>query len=295
MKQPPEMQHQEMPDPLAPAQIKSTATRVALILGACWIVGGLVFGIIQSEPGKYIALGIPGAVTVVVLGLLVWTVKRTQSAREVASVLKGADTTEGRQAALEKLRSGKKKKNDPATIFAQAQLEMQEDPKKALATLETLDLNRVMGPVADEARAQRAMIHLSLGQVNLARQLVDNVELKRAQDSRSRAMITAISAEALSRSGEAKRALDMLELVDMDEESVAPMKPQLLRGYAFAYAALTRTKELRRVLRAMTKIDARLLGGFLQGKSHPLLQKEARKILEQSGAVPRKMQVQRMK
>ena len=45
-----------------------------------------------------------------------------------------------------------------------------------------LAANKVMGTVADEARSQRAMIHLTLGQVNLARQLVDNIELKRNQD-----------------------------------------------------------------------------------------------------------------
>ena len=53
-----------------------------------------------------------------------------------------------------------------------------------------------MGSIADEARSQRAMIHLTLGQVNLARQLVDNIELKRHQDPRSRAMIGAIAADS---------------------------------------------------------------------------------------------------
>jgi hypothetical protein len=44
----------------------------------------------------------------------------------------------------------------------------------------------------------------------------------------------------------------------------------------------------------MLEIDLRLLGGFLNNKKvHPLLQKEAKQLLEQSGQVPRKMQFQR--
>jgi hypothetical protein len=46
-------------------------------------------------------------------------------------------------------------------------------------------------------------------------------------------------------------------------------------------------------LRKLVEQDARLLGGFMGKKTHPLLQREARKLLEQSGAVPRKMVVQR--
>lgn len=294
MKQPLSGKPGELPDPFGPEQVKSTAIRIGLILAACWLVGGLVFGILQSQTAKYVALGIPAAISVVVLGVLVWTVRRTRAAREVASVIAGAQTPEEREAAIEQLKN-RNKKNDAAAIFAQAQLEMQEDPKKALSTLESLDLSRVMGPVADEARVQRALIHLSLSQVSLARQLVDNVDIKRAKDPRSRAMIAAVSAETFARSSDAKRALDMLELVDMEDEQLAPMKPQLLRAFAFAYAAQTKTKDLRRVLRQMSKIDVRLLGGFLQGKTHPLLQKEARRTVEQSGAVPRKMQVQRMR
>src|SRR5690606_29496777 len=154
-------------------------------------------------------------------------------------------------------------------------------------------LSKMMGPMADEARIQRAMIHLSLSQVGLARQLVDNVELKRAQDPRSRAMSAAVCAEAWARSGDAKRGLDTLELLDFEDEQLAQLLPQLYRAQAFCYAALTKPKELRRSLRSLMKIDVRLLGGFLQGKTHPLLQREARRMVEQSGAVPRKMQVQR--
>jgi len=283
---------EDIPDPFAPGAMKSTIIRVSLILGAIWLVGGLVAGMSQSDLTTKIALAVPALITVTVLGVLVWTLRRTKSARAVAEVLKGVETAEQREAAIQTLESTGKK-NDPATVFAKAQLQMQEDPKKALATLETINLHKVMGAVADEARSQRAMIHLSLGQVSLARQLVDNIELKRQQDPRSRAMMAAISSEAWARSGEGKKALNTLKLFELNDAQLVQLKPQLLRAYAFAYAHTAKSKELKRTLRQMVGIDARLLGGFLQGKGHPLLQKEAKKMLEQSGAVPRKMQVQR--
>lgn len=283
----------EMPDPFGPEQMKSTLVRVGLIVAAVWAVGGLIAGMMSlSETWFWTALGVPALITVVVIGVLIWTVRRTKSARAVAEVLRGVETPEQRQAAIAKLESSGKKA-DPAKIFAKAQLEMQDDPKKALATLEQIDLSKVMGGVADEARAQRAMIHLTMGQVNLARQLVDNIELKRQQDARSRAMMGAIASEAWARSGDARKAIETLELFDLGQEEYQQLKPQLLRSYAYAYAHSSKSKELKRTLKQMLKIDARLLGGFLQGKAHPLLQKEAKKMLEQSGVVPRRMQVQR--
>lgn len=267
-------------------------TRIGLILLGIWMLAGLIYSVWPS--GGYIPLAVAGALTIAAVGLLVWTLRRATSARNVASLLASVQSPEDRKAAIEKLES-QGKKNDPASVFARAQLEAQEDPRKALSTLESLDLGKMLGPVADEARGQRAMLHLGLGEVSLARQLVDNIDVKRASDPRSRAMLGAICAEAWARSGDAKRALDTLDVFDMKDDALAPLMPQLLRAYAFAYAVTTRSKDLRRVLRRMIGIDARLLGGFLQGKTHPLLAKEAKRALEQSGAVPRRMQIQRMR
>lgn len=272
--------------------LKSMLSRVGLILVGLWLLALLVYAVWPS--GGYIPLAVAGALSLGAVGLVVWTLRRASSARDVAALLAAVQTPEDRKAALEKLES-QGKKNDSATTFARAQLEAQEDPRKALATLETLDLGKLLGPVADEARGQRAMLHLGLGEVSLARQLVDNIDVKRATDPRSRAMLGAICAEAWARSGDAKRALDTLDVFDQKDEALAPLMPQLLRAYAFSYAVTTKTKDLRRVLRRMVGIDARLLGGFLTGKTHPLLAKEAKRMLEQSGAVPRRMQIQRMR
>ena len=292
LKKPAVSRPQNIPDPLGREQIKSIAIRLGLILLAVWLVGVLIAGVTTSSTGIAIALGIPGAITIALAVLVLWMVRQARKAKGVANLIRNIDTDEDRQAALQQLtdRAGKK---DPAAIFAKAQLELQEDPQKALATLEQIDLGKVMAPVADEARAQRAMIHLMQGQVNLARQLADNIELKRHQDAKTRAMMAAVMSEAWARSGQAKKGLDTLELFDLDDPDYNDLRPQLLRAFAYCYAYTGRTKDMRRMLRKLLDVDVRLLGGFMVKRTHPLLQKESRKLLEQSGQVPRKLQIQR--
>lgn len=290
LKAPP--QRGQMPDPLGSGQLKALLVRLSLILAGVWILFGSIAGFVSSSTWSTVLLAIPAALSVAAVGILVWTLRQAKTARGVASILSSVETDEDRKAALEKL-STDFKKGDTAAIFAKAQLELQEDPKKALATLETIDLSKVMAPVADEARGQRAMIHLTQGEVGQARQLVDNIDLSRHQDVRSRAMLSSVKAEALARSGDAKRATEMLNLFDPEEAALEQIRPQIYRALAYAAAHESDLTTMRRALRKLIAVDVRLLGGFMMKKTHPLLQKEAKKMLEQSGQVPKKMIVQR--
>jgi hypothetical protein len=284
-----------VPDPLSGEHLKGLLTRLGLPLLAAWVIGALVAGFSQSSTVQYIALGIPAALTIAAAGLVFWIVRQTRKARGVAGILQkaaGAGTKDERDAAIAALDS-QYKANDPTALFAKAQLLMQEDPRKALAVLETIDLNKVMANMADEARGQRAMIHLMLGEVTRARDLADGIQLSRHQDARSRAMLAAVVSEAWARTGQAKRAVDTLSVIDAEDAALDQLKPQIFRSQAFAFAYTNDMKQARRALKRLVGIDARLLGGFLDKKTHPLLQREAKKMLEQSGAVPRKMQVQR--
>jgi hypothetical protein len=292
MKAPP-AKRGEMPDPLGAGQLRSLLMRLGLVLAGVWILFGSIAGfILPASPWSKALLGVPAVLTVVGVVLLIWTLRQAKTARGVASILSNVETSEDRKLALEKLEAGYKK-GDTAATFARAQLELQDDPRKALATLERIDLNKVMAPVADEARGQRAMIHLTLGEVGQARQLADNIDLKRHQDVRTRAMLASVAAEAWARSGDAKKAVETLSLFDPEEATLEQIKPQLYRAQAYAAAYESDLQTMRRALRKLVAQDARLLGGFLSKKTHPLLQKEAKKMLEQSGQVPKKMMVQR--
>jgi len=282
-----------VPDPLSGPHLKSLLTRLGLPLLGAWVLGALIAGFTQSATVRWIALGVPVALTLAAAGLLFWVVRQAKKARGVVGILSKAGASKDERAAAIAELDAQYKANDPTAIFAKAQLLMQEDPRKALEVLETINLNKVMANMADEARGQRAMIHLMLGEVTRARDLADGISLARHQDARSRAMLAAVVSEAWARTGQAKRAVDTLSAINPEDEQLAQLKPQLYRALAFACAYTNDLKGARRALKRLADQDARLLGGFLGQKTHPLLMREAKKLLEQSGVVPRKMQVQR--
>jgi hypothetical protein len=279
-----------LPDPAG--QMKQLLGRLAIPVVAAWVLFGLIAAIVYSRTWKIVLLSIPAAVTLLAVGLVIFGLRQAKKARGVAGILSNVETDADRKAAIEKLEASSQK-NDPAAIFAKAQLELQEDPKLALKTLERINLGKVMAPIADEARGQRAMIHLMLGDVSEAKTLVSGIDLKRHQEPRTRAMLAAVSAETWARSGEAKKASETLGLFDTEDAAYEQLRPQLYRAWAYAYAYTNDLSGMRRMLKKLAAQDVRLLGGFLMKRTHPLLQKEAKKALEQSGQVPRKMIVQR--
>ena len=98
---------------------------------------------------------------------------------------------------------------------------MQEDPKKALATLETINLDKVMAPVAAQVRAMRAMIHLTLGETAEARQLADALDLGKQQDAKSRAMFATVAGEAWARTDRRRRRWRRSKLFNPEDPEFA--------------------------------------------------------------------------
>ena len=152
-----------------------------------------------------------------------------------------------------------------------------------------------MPPVADETLAQRAMIHLLLGEVQPARQLADGIELSRHQHAKTKAMMASVIAEAWARTGQAKKAAETLAVFSADDAELAELRPQILRAQAFAHASLNDAASMKKALHQMLKINPQLLAAFfVSKKTHPLLQREARAMLERSGAMPRQTVTRRM-
>jgi len=281
-------------DPLSKENLRRIGIRVGLPLLALWVIAAFV-------PGWWLK-AVAGVITVVLGGFIAYIFRKAKRSQVVVDILKGADTKEGRKAAIERLDS-EFKKGDAEAIFGKAQLEMQEDPRRALKTLEQIKLDRVMAPVADQARAQRAMIHLLLGETDEARALVDPIDLGRHQEARSRATLTAIIAEAWARTGQAKRGVDLLDKIDFEDEKIGDVKAQLLRSRAFAHAWANDTKQMKNDLRLLKAINIQLLMGFVTKKKnpmgvsprgvHPALEKEAFDMVMKSGMVPRRMEVRR--
>jgi hypothetical protein len=147
------------------------------------------------------------------------------------------------------------------------------------------------------------MIHLLLGETEEARNLVDNVDMTRHKEAKTRATMAAIVGEAWARSGQAKKAVELLETFDPEDADYVDLRPQLLRSRAFAYAWASNTKQMKQTVRRLSQLNPQYLSGFITRKKHPMgvpprgvhpmLEKEAFDIVAKSGAVPRQMQYKR--
>jgi len=282
-------------DPLSKANLKKLGLRLGIPFAIGWVIAIAI-------PG-WIPKAVAGAITLVVAAVLLYVLRFSRKSRAVANIIRSADSAESRKEALEQL-DEKFKPGDTAATFAKAQLLLQEDPRAALETLEGIKLDKVMAPIADEARCQRGMIHLMLGETDQARVLVDQVELSRHKEPKSRATLVAVIGEAWARTGQSKKATELLETFDVNDALYEDVRPQLLRAMAFAYAWSNRSKLMKQTLRKMQAINAQLLMGFITKKKnpmgvsprgvHPALEKEAYSMVMRSGAVPRKMQTRRM-
>ncbi|MEO8876566.1 MAG: hypothetical protein ABI461_13330 [Polyangiaceae bacterium] len=268
-----------------PLDMSKIITRVGIALMAIWAIALIV-------PTWY-PKALAGVITLGVIGAAIWFRLYIQKSEKLGAILKGADTDEGRKEALATLERDFKKGDTQATI-AKAQLEMQDDPRKALTTLEQVELTKVLGPVADQVRALRAMLHLSLGEASAARELADKLDLGKQQDAKTRAMFATVAGEAWARTGNAKKAIETLELFNPEDPEFADSRTQMYRARAFAYASVNDTKSMTRMLKKLSDVNPHLLGMFVGKKIHPLLEKEAKQMLMRSGAMPRKMVRQRM-
>ncbi len=272
-----------------PIDLRKTFVRVGLVLAALWVMAGI------AAHWSVIPLVIAGVLTVVAIGGGVWIARYVNKTRELGALLRTAqDSEEGRQEALRKLGTDYKK-GDVQAAIARAQLEMQDDPRKALATLEEVDLGKQLGPVADQVRCTRATIHLQLGEIQEARALVDKMELGKQEDVKTRAMFASVAAEAWGRTGLGKKAVELLEVFNPEDPELGEMRIPMWRARAFAYAGTGDMKGAGRALRKLAEVSPQLLGMFVGAKKvHPMLQQEAKQILMRSGAVPRKMVRQKM-
>ena len=275
--------------PKPPADLKKIFLRVGGVLLVVWVIA------LVLVRWSIIPVAVAGVLTVIGVGASVWIVQYVNKSRKLGALLQGAgESEEGRRDALRKLETDYKKGDVQASI-ARAQLEMQEDPRKALATLESVDLAKQLGPVADQVRCTRATIHLQLGELQEAKALVDKMELGKQQDVKTRAMFAAVAGEAWGRTGQGKKGQELLEVFNPEDPELSEMRVQMWRARAFAAAGAGDMKAAGRALRKLAEMSPQLLGMFVGAKKvHPMLQQEAKQILLRSGAVPRKMVRQKM-
>ena len=266
----------------AKAQLKTAAKVVAIALLVVWLLAaGFATGLSTWIPW------------VVAAGMILRNLKKSEA---LGALLAQGDqlSPETREAELAKL-DAQVEKGDAGAILAKAQLQMQSAPRDALATLEKVNLEKAQKLMGAQVRAMRAMIHLNLGEVKAARDLVEGIDLSKAPDPKSRANLSAVVAEAWARTGNPIEASELLAKYDPDDKEFEEVRMQLLRARTFTCAHRQDMNGVRRGLKALTAISPQLPAMFVgQKRIHPLLEKEARKVLERSGAAGRpKIQVAR--
>lgn len=272
-----------------PVDLKKIYLRVAIVAAVVWLIALMIPG------GGWVPKAVAGGATVAAIAVMIWLDRWVKKTQKLGELLKSADTEEGRKQALERIDS-EFKKGDTQAILAKAQLQMQDDPRGALKTLERINVDKELAPVAGQVRAMRAMLHLTLGETAEARALADKLELGKQQEPKTRVMFATVAGEAWARTGAGKKALDTLELFNPDAPENAEMRAQMWRARAFAYAAVNDTKGISRALKKLADINPHLLGMFLppQKKIHPLLEREAKQMVQRLGIVQRKMVRQKM-
>jgi hypothetical protein len=108
-------------------------------------------------------------------------------------------------------------------------------------------------------------------------------------------MFAAVAAEAWGRTGQGKKAIELLEVFNPEDPELSEMRVQMWRARAFAHAGAGDMKAASRSLKKLAEISPQLLGMFVATKRvHPMLQQEAKQLLMRSGAVPRKMVRQKL-
>lgn len=281
-----ELRELSKPEEKPPADLSKIYLRGGALVAVVWVIAIIV--------RHWIGFAAAGALTVAGIVAIFWLQRYMKKTQALGSILKGADSEEGRKAALERIDS-EFKKGDTQAVIAKAQLQMQDDPRAALATLEAVNLDKELGPIAGQIRAMRAMIHLTLGETSEARSLADKLDLGKQQEPKTRVMFAAVAAEAWARTGAGRKAVDTLDLFNPEADDMGELRAQLWRSRAFAYAAVNDTKGIARSVKRLAEINPHLLGMFVgQKKVHPLLEREAKAVVMRMGIVPRKMVRQKM-
>jgi hypothetical protein len=233
--------------------------------------------------GSTVLMIIVGVLTALVGGLLLYAFTVLRKQRKVVSLLQaGAQSPEKRREALQKLNESKDA-NSPTNIFARAQLMGNDDPKGALALLESVELKTFPGPMQDDVSLLKAQLYLNFGRTQDARKAVDSMNLDNPQRKEIRPFAAAITAEAWARTGKPKDALTLIETIELPKDNREAIELQCKIARVFAQFAANKRNLARQELVSLADVDPNYLGRFVapQFRVHPELQKLARSVAQQ--------------
>ena len=223
-----------------------------------------------------------GALTLVLIGVILWALRTIRKHKGTMSLLQGAVASpEARKDALAKL-SEAKDASSPTNVFARAQLMAPDSPQGALQLLGTIELRSYPPAMQDDVSLLRTQLCLGLGRTQDARKAADGINLDNPQRKEVRALSASIVAEAWARAGKPKEALALLDTIEVPKKDAEQIALQIRVARIFARFAANQRGQARTEMVALADEDVNHLGRFVmpQFRVHPELQKLARSVAE---------------
>lgn len=262
-----------------------------------WLILGVVTVAVWAfaiNTGNTIVLGVVGALTALLIGVVLWALRTVRKQRSTVSLLQGGmQSAEKRREALTKL-SGGKDAGSPINVLARAQLMAPDDPQAALDLLASIELRNYPPAMQDDVSLLRTQLHLGLGRTGDARKSADLMNLDNPQRKEIRPLAASIVAEAWARTGKPKEALALLDTIELPKKDAEQIALQIRVARVFARFAANQRGPARAELVALADQDINQLGRFVQPqfRVHPELQKLARSVIEQHPSARRHIKAQ---
>lgn len=253
--------------------------QIAVGIGVVWLIAGLV--------SPYIGIWgyvVAGIITLAAIGIGLWVWRLMRKSSAIVDILKGATDDEGRAAAVAALKG---KDGDAMAKMAQAQLVAQDDPKEAVAILESIDLKKAPKLIQNDVRAQLALMYLLQNKPRDARELADEIKLDAQPQPKQKALYAAVMSESFARTGKAKEAAKLLEDYDPEDSAYAEMSALLYRAQIYTWLKMKKRGRARTSMMRLAKADANQLGAFLQKGTHPEIKRLAQEVLQREGLIPK--------
>lgn len=229
--------------------------------------------------GSRVAMGVMGVLTGALAAGAWWVWRWIQKQQGLAKLVSAAQgSPEERKKALEQLNQPDAAK-DVMNLIVRAQIEAQEDPDKALATLESVDIDKVPAMAQDDVRAMKAQMYLLNGRVKDAAALAEKMKPANAQQAEQRGMMAATMAEAYARSGREAEAKDLLATFSPDDAAYEKVKVPLLFARIYANHALRKNELARKDMLALARENVNYLGRFVEKRFRPPM--ELQKIAQE--------------
>jgi hypothetical protein len=265
--------------PSAPAGVLGPQYRNLAVAGVVFL-GLWVMAIASRSTGAMVFLGL---LTVALAGFGIYIYRWYTRQKQLMEIAKrGIESPEARKAAIAELTAREKVDGDVTNALMRAQLELQEDPEKAVATLDAIDMKKVPAMMLNEVRGMKAQVYLVKNRVAEAAELADQIQLSQIQQPEVRSVMAATVAEAWARTGNAKKAADIIGLFSPDDPAYASARVPLLYARIFTNFAESKRDLARKDMVAMCKENFQYLGRFMMPNSgvRPELVQMAQEVIQ---------------